>query len=107
MAAVLAQMRGDAVGARRDRNECGAHRIGIAARPRVTKGGDVIDIDSKTQRRTCNHDRLSANIAADDVLILRSGLSAASRRMRDSVVSWFETRARERAPHHEGELFTH
>jgi len=35
-------------------NECGAHRIGIAARPRVTKGGDVIDIDSKTQRRTCN-----------------------------------------------------
>src|SRR5712672_1772689 len=50
MAAVLAQMRGDAVGARRDRNQRRAHRIGIAARPCITKGGDVIDIDSKTQR---------------------------------------------------------
>ena len=56
VAAVLAQMRGDAVGARRDRNQRRAHRIGIAACPCVTKGGDVIDIDSKTQRRSFRHD---------------------------------------------------
>ena len=30
-----------------------AHRIGIAAGPRVAQGGDVIDIDSETQRERC------------------------------------------------------
>ncbi len=47
MAAILAQVSGYAVGARLDRDQRGAHRIGIAPGPRVTKGGDVIDIDSE------------------------------------------------------------
>src|SRR5580700_4156793 len=52
MAAVLAQVRGNTVGARLDRDQRGAHRIGIAPASRVAKGCDVIDVDSKTQRRT-------------------------------------------------------
>ncbi len=51
VAAVLAQMRGDAVGAGLDRNQGRAQRIGIAPRPRIAKRGDVVDIDSETQRR--------------------------------------------------------
>jgi hypothetical protein len=45
-------MRRDAIGASRDRGERRAYRIGIAARPRIAKGGDVIDIDTKTQWRS-------------------------------------------------------
>ncbi len=52
MAAVLAQMRGDAVGARRDREFGRAHRIGMAPAARIADGGDVIDIDAEAQRRT-------------------------------------------------------
>ena len=59
MAAVLAQVRGDAIGASLDRQQRGAHRIGPLARPRVTKGGDVIDIDSETQRRSFRHSGLA------------------------------------------------
>ena len=55
VAAILAQMRGDAVGAGLDRGKRRAHRIGIAAAPRVAQGGDVIDIDSETQRRSFGH----------------------------------------------------
>ena len=51
MAAVLAQMRGDAVGAGLDRGQRGAHRIRPFAAPRVAQGGDVIDIDAEAQRR--------------------------------------------------------
>ena len=47
MAAVLAQMRGDAVGARRDRKLGRAHRIGMAPAARVADGGDVIDVDAE------------------------------------------------------------
>ena len=51
MAAVLAQMRGDAVGAGRDRELGRAHRIGMAPAARVADGGDVIDIDAEAQAR--------------------------------------------------------
>ena len=50
MAAVLAQMRGDAVGAGLDRRERGAHRIRPLAAPCIAQGSDVIDIDAKAQR---------------------------------------------------------
>ena len=49
MAAVLAQMRGDAVGAGRDRELGRAHRIGMAPAARVADGGDVIDVDAEAQ----------------------------------------------------------
>ena len=49
MAAVLAQMRGDAVGAGRDRELGRAHRIGMAPAARVADGGDVIDIDAEAK----------------------------------------------------------
>ena len=49
MAAVLAQMRGDAVGAGRDRKLGRAHRIGMAPAARVADGGDVVDIDAEAE----------------------------------------------------------
>ena len=49
MAAVLAQMRGDAVGAGRDRELGRAHRIGMAPAARIADGGDVVDIDAEAQ----------------------------------------------------------
>ena len=52
MAAVLAQMRGDAVGAGLDRDQRGAHRIGMSAAARVAQGRDVVDVDAKAQRRS-------------------------------------------------------
>ena len=50
VAAVLAQMRGDAVGAGLDCDLGGAHWIGPCATAGVTKGGDVVHIDAKAQR---------------------------------------------------------
>ena len=47
VAAVLAQVRGDAVGARFGREQRGADRIGIAGAARVADGGDVIDVDAR------------------------------------------------------------
>jgi hypothetical protein len=51
VAAVLAQMRGDAVGACFNRGERSAHRIRPRTAPRVAQGGDVVDIDAETERR--------------------------------------------------------
>src|SRR5205809_7379 len=62
MAAVLAQMRGDAIGAGCDRGKRGAHRIGITARPRVAQRGDVIDIDAKAQRWRFGHGGLAQEL---------------------------------------------
>ena len=56
MAAVFAQMRGDAVGAGLDRELRGAHRIGMAAAARIADGRDMIDVDAETQER-CGHRR--------------------------------------------------
>ena len=52
---VLAQVRGDAVGAGLDRGERRAHRIGMVAAARIAQGGDVIDIDSEAKRRGFGH----------------------------------------------------
>ena len=51
MAAVLAQMGGDAVGAGGDRELGRAHGSGWRAAARVPQGGDVIDIDAEAQHR--------------------------------------------------------
>src|SRR5205823_11797939 len=50
VAAVLTQMRGDAVGAGFNRRERRPYRIRPLSAARVTQGGDVIDINSETQR---------------------------------------------------------
>ena len=47
MAAVLAQMRGDAIGAGRDRELCRAHRIGMAAAARIADGRDMVDVHAE------------------------------------------------------------
>ena len=54
VAAVLAQMRGDAVGAGGDRELGRAHRIGMAPAARVADGGDVVDIDAEAQGAECS-----------------------------------------------------
>ncbi len=49
VAAVLAQMRGDAVGAGRDRELGRAHRIGMPPAARVADGRDVVDVDAEAK----------------------------------------------------------
>ena len=49
VAAVLAQVRGDAVGAGRDRHHGRAHRIGMPSAARVADGRDVVDVDAEAQ----------------------------------------------------------
>ena len=49
VAAILAQMGSDAVGARVDRQLGRAYRIRMAPAARVADGGDVVDIDAETQ----------------------------------------------------------
>ena len=48
--AVLAQMRGDSVGAGFDRHERRADRIGDRAAARVADGRDMIDVDAEPKR---------------------------------------------------------
>ena len=45
--AILAQVRGDAVGAGGDRDLRGLQRIGVAAAARVAHGRDMIDVDAE------------------------------------------------------------
>ena len=86
VAAILAQMRGDAVGARLDRGERRAHRIGPRPAPRIAQGGDVVDVYAETQRRSWH-----AGIAQSfRTAILRSGVFAASRRLDRVSISWLE-----------------
>ena len=47
--AILAQVRGDAVGAGLQRKVRGAQRIGMASAARVTDGGHVIDVHAQAQ----------------------------------------------------------
>ena len=47
VAAIFAQVRGDAVGSGRDRNFGGLHRIRMPAAARIAHGGDVIDVDAE------------------------------------------------------------
>ena len=51
VATILAQVRGDAIGAGLDGQMGGAQRIGMAATARVADGGDVIDVDAEAQVR--------------------------------------------------------
>ncbi len=60
MAAVLAQMCGDAVGAGRNRDLGGLHRIGMTPAARVAHGGDVVDVDAEADRRSGHADCLCA-----------------------------------------------
>ena len=55
VAAILAQMRGDAVGAGRDRDLRGPHRIGMFAAASITHGGDVIDVDAEAEGGKSGH----------------------------------------------------
>src|ERR1700728_4372455 len=56
--AILAQMRGDPVGAGRDRDLGGPYRIGMPAAARIAHGRDVIDVDAETDRRRSRwHDK--------------------------------------------------
>ncbi len=55
VAAVLAQMRGDAVGAGGDGELGRPQRIGMAAAARIPHGGDVIDVDAEAQMRGRAH----------------------------------------------------
>ena len=48
-------MRGDAVGAGRDRELGRAHRIGMPPAARVADGRDVIDVDAEAQMRNRRH----------------------------------------------------
>ena len=49
--AILAQMRGDAVGARFDRDLRRAHGIGMPSAARVANGRDVVDVDAEAKMR--------------------------------------------------------
>ena len=49
VAAILAQVRGDAVGAGLHGEVGGAQRIGMAAAARVADGGHVVDVDAEAQ----------------------------------------------------------
>ena len=51
VAAILAQVRGDAVGAGLDGQMRGAQRIGMPAAARVADGGHVVDVDAEAQMR--------------------------------------------------------
>ena len=57
---VFAKMRGDVVGAGRDRDFGGAQRIGMTPSPRIAQRGDVIDVDAET-----NGARLAHRVAPD------------------------------------------
>ena len=55
VAAILAQMRGDAVGAGGDRDLGGLDRIGMTPAARVAHGRDVIDVDAEADGRNGGH----------------------------------------------------
>ena len=69
VAAILAQMRRDAVGAGRDREQRGLHRIGMAPAARVADGRDVIDVDAEAEG-ACRHAALKheARTASNSLL---------------------------------------
>ena len=61
VATVLAQVSGDAVRARLDREQRRAHRVWIGAGPRVAQRSNVIDVNSEAQRRMW-HAGLAGNL---------------------------------------------
>jgi hypothetical protein len=61
MAAVFAQMCGNAVGTRLDHGECRPHRIRMMATPGIAERGNVIDVNSETERLDFRHNGLAGN----------------------------------------------
>ena len=55
VAAILAQMRGDAIGASRDGDLRSLDGIGMPSTACVANGGDVIDIDAEADGSGCRH----------------------------------------------------
>src|SRR5690348_2618305 len=55
VAAILAQMRGDAVGACRHSQFRCAHRIGMRTAPRIADGRDMVDVHAEAQRPFLHH----------------------------------------------------
>ena len=76
VAPVLAQMRGDPVGARGGRGMGGADRIGMRAAARVPDGRDMVDVDAEAEPRGHAAARLPGLIAG--IFANSSGRSLAS-----------------------------
>ena len=94
MAAILAQMRGDAVGAGFDRSERRSYRVGPRAAARIADGRDMINVDAEAKRQNRHQDgyRSRGNLIRDtltiDTLNLRDdGLGA---QLRDDAVEMLE-----------------
>jgi hypothetical protein len=49
MPAILAQVGGDAVAARGDRELCSTHRVGVTTAACVADRGDVIDVNAEAE----------------------------------------------------------
>ncbi len=103
MAAVLTQMRGDAVGAGLDRGQRGAHRIRPLAAPRVAQGCDVIDIDSEAQRGNGHFGtRRQSDATSVSTMFLILTERASRTHLRDEGTycwdAWFETALRASSP---------
>ena len=66
--AILAQVRGDAVGAGFDGQMRGAQRIGMPAAARIADGRDVVDVDAEAQMRaaTLDFDLVAMSRELDD-----------------------------------------
>ena len=64
MAAILAQMRGDAIGAGRIGEFGGAHRIGKRPAARIADGRDMVNVDAQPQPGHAREPGLTAGIAA-------------------------------------------
>jgi hypothetical protein len=62
--AILAQMRGNAVGAGRNRDFRGLDGVGMTPAPRVPHGGDVVDVDAKTNGWMHSHEIVRPAVAA-------------------------------------------
>ncbi len=77
VAAILAQMRRDAVGAGLDRDLRGTHRIGIAPAARIADGRDVVDVDAEAKRREGSH-AVSSSWSAKPHAFTRSACATTS-----------------------------
>ena len=55
MPPILAQVSGDPVGAGRDRDLGGAHRVGMAPAARIAQRCDMIDVDAEAEGMNLRH----------------------------------------------------
>jgi hypothetical protein len=82
MPAVLAQMRGDAVGAGLFGQFGGAHRIGIGAAARIPHGGHVVDVHAQAQATTKWNPKSGVKLAKTPAPMPRATLCGGSGRRR-------------------------